>query len=241
MRKPVQIVPSRTRIAIVDDDPVILGTLTDYFEHAGYRVESTGTAAGLRGMMFPEPPDLILLDIHLPDGDGLTLMREIASRHATPVILVTSMGEEADRVIGLELGADDYITKPFSPREVMARVHSVLRRTRSADVAPERTIKTFDGWRFDLDGHRLTSPDGEDLRLTHAEFDLLAALVQNAGRIMRRSALLDAMSGRELEPNERTIDVLVRRLRQKIEPDPATPRYIVTEYGLGYVFTERVT
>jgi two-component system, OmpR family, torCAD operon response regulator TorR len=228
-------------IAIVDDEPLIQSTLVTYFENAGFAVRSAETADQARRLMARERIDFVLLDIRLPDGDGLTLMRDIRAESDVPVILITSRAEEADRIIGLELGADDYVTKPFSPREVLARVKTVLRRTRAvADRGQGKQLRRFAGWCLDLENHRLTSPSGESMRLTSAEFELLAALVRHPGRIMSRNDLLDVMSNREWDPNDRTVDVLVGRLRRKIEADPGKPQIILTEYGLGYVFAEKV-
>jgi len=233
--------PDELVIAIVDDEPLIQATLVSYFENAGFQVRAADTADGLRRLMAREKIDFVLLDIRLPDGDGLSLMRDIRAESDVPVILVTGRTEEADRIIGLELGADDYVTKPFSPREVLARVNTVLRRTRmSRDEGAGRRLRRFAGWCLDLDEHRLTSPAGEPVRLTAAEFELLAALVRHPGRILSRNDLLDVMSSREWDPNDRTVDVLVGRLRRKIEADPGRPQMIVTEYGLGYVFAEKV-
>ncbi len=231
--------PSDVVIAIVDDEPLIQATLVGYFANAGFQVRAADTADGLRRLMAREKIDFVLLDIRLPDGDGLSLMRDIRAESDIPVILVTGRTEEADRIIGLELGADDYVTKPFSPREVLARVNTVLRRTRGGEGAGKR-IRWFAGWCLDLEEHRLTSPSGETVRLTAAEFDLLSALVRHPGRIMSRNDLLDVMSSREWDPNDRTVDVLIGRLRRKIEADPGKPQMIVTEYGLGYVFAEKV-
>ncbi|MGJ5178580.1 response regulator [Bradyrhizobium oligotrophicum] len=228
-------------IAVVDDEPLIQSTLVNYFENAGFAVRGAETAEQMRRLMARERIDFVLLDIRLPDGDGLALMRDIRAESDVPVILITSRAEEADRIIGLELGADDYVTKPFSPREVLARVKTVLRRTRAAaDPGRHKRLRRFAGWCLDLETHRLTSPTGETTRLTSAEFELLALLVRHPGRIMSRNDLLDVMSNREWDPNDRTVDVLVGRLRRKIEADPAKPQIILTEYGLGYVFAEKV-
>ncbi|CAH2603152.1 DNA-binding transcriptional dual regulator TorR [Rhodovastum atsumiense] len=244
MKSPDPAAPSRINVCIVDDEPVVLAAMADYFENAGFVVHRAGTAEALRRILRRERIDLVLLDIRLPDGDGLALMRDLRAQSNVPVILVTSRAEEADRVVGLELGADDYVTKPFSPRELLARAHSVLRRTHGSGEAasPHRDeIRRFAGWQLNLAGHQLIAPDGRQVRLTHAEFDLLAALVNNAGRIMSRNALLDAMSGRDLDPNDRTVDVLIGRLRRKLDPGPGQPGFITTEYGLGYLFAAQVT
>lgn len=232
--------PQELRIAIVDDEPVIQQSLSTYFEGAGFKVSTADTAMALRRLLAREKIDLVLLDIRLPDGDGLSLMREIRGSSNMPVILVTSRSEETDRVVGLELGADDYVTKPFSHRELLARVNTVLRRTRGEAGRQSAVSRRFAGWTLDLDGHRLISPEGEISRLTHGEFDLLAALTRHPGRIMTRDDLIAAVTDREWNPNDRTIDVLISRIRRKIEADPSKPQIIVTEYGLGYVFTERV-
>lgn len=241
MKSGLTVSPQDIRIAVVDDEPVIQQTLRAYFEAAGFRVSTADSAIALRRLMDREQIDLLLLDIRLPDCDGLTLMREIRAKSNIPVILVTSRAEEADRVVGLELGADDYVTKPFSSRELLARVNTVLRRTMSAQKEVKQGKRHFHGWSLELDAHRLISPDGETSRLTHGEFDLLAALTRHPGRIMSRDDLIASVTDREWNPNDRTIDVLISRLRRKIEPDPAKPVIIVTEYGLGYVFNERVT
>jgi two-component system torCAD operon response regulator TorR len=241
MRAETAIRPSDLVIAVVDDEPLIQATLVAYFETAGFSVRAADTADGLRRLMASERIDFILLDIRLPDGDGLSLMRDIRAESDVPVILVTACADEADRIIGLEFGADDYVTKPFSPREVLARVNTVLRRTRLVpEAARNLRLRRFAGWCLDLEQHRLTSPAGDMVRLTAAEFDILAALVRHPGRIMSRNDLLDVMASRQLEVNDRTVDVLVGRIRRKIEADPGKPRLIVTEYGLGYVFAEKV-
>ncbi|MGQ9370240.1 response regulator [Azospirillum sp. ST 5-10] len=234
--------PQDLQIAIVDDEPVILETLTAYFKDAGFKVFSAESAEGLRRLLAHNTVDLVLLDIRLPDENGLSLMRDIRAHSEIPVILVTSKAEETDRVVGLELGADDYVTKPFSPRELLARVQTVLRRTLPRpETEKARGVRRFAGWILSVEDRRLSSPTGETVRLTHAEYDLLAALVLHPGRIMSRNDLIDAVGDREWNPNDRTIDVLISRLRRKIEADPGKPRLIVTEYGLGYVFAERVT
>ncbi|SNY91185.1 two component transcriptional regulator, winged helix family [Cohaesibacter sp. ES.047] len=234
--------PANLKVAVVDDEPIIQETLCSYLEKEGYQVYSLDCAEKLRVLMEKQTLDLILLDIRLPDGDGLSLMSELHSKYDVAVILVTSKGEEADRIIGLELGADDYVTKPFSLRELEARIHSVLRRTlKRSEPKPIVGVKQFAGWSIDLDGHRLTNPAGELTRLTHAEFQLLAMLIKSAGRVLSRSDLITAIGGHEWNPNDRTIDVLIRRLRSKIEPNPRKPSYIMTEYALGYYFAEKVS
>lgn len=229
--------PGDYHIAVVDDEPVARESIGSYFEAEGFRVSAVGDAAGLRTLLAHERVDLVLLDIRLPGEDGLSVIRDLRAKSDLPVIFVTGRGEEIDRVLGLELGADDYVTKPFSPRELLARVRTVLRR--SPDVGQGGRggqLRRFAGWTIDLAQRSLTSPRGEEVRLTRGEFDLLAALVRHPGLVLSRDALLDAVSHRDVGPNDRTIDVLIARLRRKIESDPADPQLIVTEHGMGYRF-----
>ncbi|CAH2601365.1 DNA-binding transcriptional dual regulator TorR [Rhodovastum atsumiense] len=223
-------------VLVVDDEPVARESITAYFEREGFRVTAVGSGAGLRAVLARETPDLLLLDIRLPDEDGLAIMRELRAQSALPVILVSARGDEVDRVLGLELGADDYVTKPFSPRELLARARTVLRRIGASSYSsgPDRMVRRFAGWSIDFSLRRLTSPGGEEVRLTRGEFDLLAALARRPGHVLTRDSLLDAISHRDWAPNDRTVDVLVARLRRKIEADPAHPRLIVTEHGIGY-------
>ncbi|MDJ0929732.1 response regulator transcription factor [Breoghania sp.] len=229
------------RVAVVDDEPTIRESLRTYFETAGFQVFTADSAESFRRAVDRERIDLFLLDIKLPDCDGLTLMREVRDRTDAPVILVTSCSDEIDRVVGLELGADDYVTKPFSIWEFLARVNTLLRRT-NTEVKDEKVgVRRFAGWILDLESHRLTSPDGKSSRLTRGEFDLLAALIRYPGKIMSRDELIASVTDREWNSNDRTIDVLISRLRRKIEPEPGKSRLIATEYGIGYVFTGPVT
>lgn len=240
MRMDTIVRPRDLTIAIVDDEPIIQATLSSYFATAGFGVRAADSGDGLRQLLAREKIDFILLDIRLPDGDGLALMRDIRAESDVPVILVTACCDEADRILGLEFGADDYVTKPFSPREVLARVHTVLRRTLAVPgQARDKRRRRFAGWCLDLEDHRLTTPSGEVVRLTLAEFEILAALVRYPGRVLSRNDLLDVINGR-CDCSDRTVDVLVGRLRRKIEADPGKPRLILTEYGLGYVFAEKV-
>lgn len=235
----------RQHVVVVDDDPVARESIVGYFEQEGFKVSSTEGYAGLKVILARETVDLLLLDIRLQGEDGLTIMRELRRHSDLAVILVTGRTEEVDRVLGLELGADDYVTKPFSPRELLARARTVLRRLAVAAAVPSQEGKgekevRFAGWRFEPDRRRLTAPSGEDVRLTRGEFELLAALLRQPGRVLTRDNLLDEISHRNWDPNDRTVDVLVARLRRKIEADPTAPRFIVTEHGVGYVFAERV-
>lgn len=236
----------KQHVVVVDDDPIARESISGYFEQEGFKVSGAENYAGLKAILARERVELLLLDIRLPGEDGLTIMRELRQHSDLAVILVTGRTEEVDRVLGLELGADDYVTKPFSPRELLARARTVLRRLAVAAAAPppagnaDKVIR-FAGWCFDPERRRLTSPADEEVRLTRGEFELLAALLRQPGRVMSRDNLLDEISHRDWDPNDRTVDVLVARLRRKIEADPATPRLIVTEHGVGYVFAERVS
>jgi DNA-binding response OmpR family regulator len=227
----------QTRILIVEDEAVtrdLIATLLRK-EYAVTAVADTTTAlAQLKGGHF----DLLVLDLNLPDGDGLALARAMGPRPGPAVIMVTARSDDVDRIIGLELGADDYITKPFNPRELMARVKAVLRRMQAPVPAVAAPAVAFEGWALDMASRSLKDPKGNDVHLTRAEFDLLAVLATRAGRAQTRDQLLDAIAGRESAPFDRTIDVLIARLRRKIEVDPKSPKLILTMPGFGYKFAE---
>ncbi|PWC35230.1 response regulator [Azospirillum sp. TSO22-1] len=229
-------------ILVVDDELTTRTTLTAYFEAEGFRVSAVENGERMRAALAHGDVDLVLLDIRLAGEDGLTLLREVRRTSDIGVILVTGKSDEIDRVVGLETGADDYVTKPFSARELLARAKGLLRRTSAAHAAPAdgAAVKHFAGWSLDVGKRRLSSPAGEDVRLTRAEFELLLAFVRNPGRVLTRDNLLDHVSRRDWAPNDRTVDVLVGRLRRKVEADPNAPRMILTEHGIGYVFVEAV-
>lgn len=225
-------------ILIVEDEPVTRSTLAGYFREAGYRVSEAEDGAELWSVMNAGTVDLVLLDIKLPGEDGLTLLRRLRRSSEIAVILVTGKTDDVDRIVGLELGAHDYVTKPFNMRELLARAKNLIRLTKAVrEAARDTSIHTFDGWVFNQVSRLLTSPSGEDVPLTRGEFDLLAALISNMGRVMTRDNLLDHVSHRDWEPNDRTIDVLVGRVRRKIEHDPKRPKRLMTVHGVGYVFT----
>ncbi len=228
-------------IAVVDDDPITRETLKSYLEGEGYRVVLARDGDQLSALLARGRVDLLLLDIRLPGKDGLMVTRELRASSNIGIILITGRSDRMDRIIGLELGADDYITKPFEPREILARTRSLLRRVarpgQSAATAPASgRVKRFDGWEVHLDKRRLRDPAGEDVRLTSAEFDLMAAFVENPGRVLSRDDLLDLTLRGDNVPYDRSIDRLVRRLRRVVEPDPADPTRIVTVHGMGYLF-----
>lgn len=222
-------------IIIVEDDPVTRTKLAGYFEAEGYRISEADDGPAMWRHLEQERPDLILLDINLPGEDGLYLTRKLRAELDVGIILVTGRTDEVDRIVGLELGADDYVTKPFNQRELLARVKNLLRRTESVREEGEAP-KHFAGWTFDMQRRRLTAPDDRTVPLTRAEFELLAAFVRHPCIVMSRERLISLVSHRDWDPYDRTIDVLVRRLRRKMENDPKAPELIVTAHGEGYIF-----
>ena len=235
-----ELVGDSTHVLIVEDDEVARTKLAGYLETAGHRVSEAVDGQGLRQVMLGDPVDLVLLDINLPGEDGLDLTRFIRANSDVGIILVTGRTDDVDRIVGLEIGADDYITKPFNPRELLARVKTLLRRTTArAPSVPES--KTFAGWRFDSRSRRLVSPEGDRVALTRAEFELLNALIAHPGTVLTRERLLGCITHRTWDPGDRTVDVLVRRLRQKLESDPQSPELIITVHGEGYMFAAEVS
>jgi two-component system alkaline phosphatase synthesis response regulator PhoP len=226
-------------ILVVDDEARIIKLARDYLEKSGFRVMSAGDGISAVAITRRERPDLIVLDLKLPDMDGLDVCRTLRRESSVPIIMLTARSEETDRLIGLELGADDYITKPFSPRELVARVRTVLRRTQAGFQAPE--ILRVADLEIDLEGHRL-SRAGTPVRLSRIEFNLLAILAQHPGQTFTRAQLLDRLHGIAFDGYDRSIDAHVKNLRRKLEPDPVEPRYVLTVYGVGYLFNgERVS
>jgi two-component system, OmpR family, response regulator len=229
-------------ILIVDDQREICDLVQEYLTSEGYRVSTAQDGAGMRRVMAQSPVDLVILDLMLPGEDGLTLARSLRQESSVGIVILTGRGEIVDRIIGLEMGADDYLPKPFHLRELLARVKSVLRRvsTRTNEVTAPRSKARFAGWNLDLSSRELFSPSGKEVRLTTGEFDLLAAFVSNANQVLTRDRLLDLARNRESGPFDRTIDVQVGRLRRKLEDDPQRPTMIKTVRGTGYIFTPPV-
>jgi DNA-binding response OmpR family regulator len=223
-------------ILVVDDEAKIVKTVRAYLENAGFQVATAGDGGTALAIFRHQRPALVVLDLGLPDLDGLDVARTMRRESDVPLIMVTARVDEADRLIGLELGADDYVTKPFSPRELVARVRAVLRRTQGDREAPPPPIVAA-GVSIDLE-RRQVVVDGREVELTPTEFDLLAVLARHPGRVFSRLELLDRVQGYAFEGYERTIDAHVKNLRQKIEPDPKNPRYVETVYGVGYRFAE---
>jgi two-component system, OmpR family, response regulator len=231
-------------ILVVDDQKEICEVVQQYLSSEGYRVSVAHDGAGMRKVMGQDPVDLVILDLMLPGEDGLTLARQLREDSTIGIIILTGRSETVDRIIGLEMGADDYLPKPFHLRELLARVKSVLRRASSRaqleKPAGARARARFAGWHLDLATRELVSPEGGEVRLTTGEFDLLAAFVNNANEVLTRDRLLDLARNRESGPFDRTIDVQVGRLRRKLEPDPENPTIIKTVRGTGYIFTPSV-
>jgi DNA-binding response OmpR family regulator len=222
-------------VLVVDDEPIVLDVLARYLERDGHRVVTAASGDEARMKIENEQPDLVLLDVMLPgETDGLTLCRWIRSTSELPVILVTARGEESDRIVGLELGADDYVTKPFSPRELAARVRTVLRRA-ELDVVADRHL-SFDGLVIDASSRDVTRND-EPLRLTAREFDLLWFLASHPQRVFSREQLMRRVWGYASAVDTGTVTVHMRRLREKIEHDPSRPRHLETVWGVGYRFS----
>jgi len=228
----------QTHILVIDDDPDIREVVAEYLVKNDMRVSAGCCGREMFELFDREAIDLVLLDLKLPGEDGMQLARTLRERATVPIVLLTGCDEEADRVMGLELGADDYVTKPFSPRELLARVRAVLRRYQVQSTLPERSNERrafrFSGWELNLRTRRLVSPAGESVELSNGEFSLLNALCRSPQRVLTRDQLLSMSRLHEAEVHDRTIDVQIRRLRMKIEDDSSNPVLIVTERGAGY-------
>jgi two-component system phosphate regulon response regulator OmpR len=225
------------RILIVDDDPALRELLSTYLAANGFAVEAVGDGTAMRAALAGGLPDAIVLDLMLPGEDGLALTRAVRAQSNVPILILSARGEEVDRVIGLEVGADDYLAKPFGPRELLARLRALLRRGQpaaGAGAAPA-TEQRFGPFALDAAGRRLFR-DGTEIHLTSAEFDLLAAFVARPNRVLSRDTLVDLLRGYDRDPFDRSIDIRVTRLRRKIETEPGSPVYIRTVRGEGYLF-----
>lgn len=234
-------------ILIVDDDPQIRSLVSDYLVQHGFRVSTARDGAAMWREFKKAEFDLVVLDIMLPGDDGLTLCRKLRETSDVLIVMLSAVGEETDRVVGLEVGADDYVAKPFSPRELLARIKALKRRTegplaekRKARRLAALPVIRFNQWQLDPNKRRLIAPDGVTVPLSTAEYELLQAFLDNPGRILTRDQLLDITKGREAQPFDRTIDVQVARLRKKIEEDPKQPKILQTVRGGGYQFVADV-
>ena len=236
--------PNSPHLLIVDDDREIRDLLARFLRKHGYRVDTAPDGRVMMKLLEAGRFDLLVLDIMLPGEDGLSLCRRLRAGSDLPIVMLTAVGDDTDRIVGLELGADDYVTKPFNPRELLARIKAVLRRAgapRPAAAADGGRVLAFDRWRLDLARRELRAADGTLTPLTAGEFDLLAAFVEHPGRVLSRDQLLDLTKGRATVPFDRSIDVQLSRLRRKIEPDPKDPRLIKTVRGGGYILSCPVT
>ncbi len=244
-------------VAVVDDEPGITRLLATYLAGNGFRVTELSRGSALEELMRTDPPDLVLLDIGLAGEDGLVIARRLREHWTTSIILVTGRSDPVDKVVGLEIGADDYVTKPFDLRELLARIKAVLRRS-SLEVPPgvasaekvRPSVPTaqarsgrylFDGWALEMSGRRLFTPAGAEINLTTGEFNLLLVFVAHGGRVLSRDFLLGSSCGRESAPFDRAVDVLVSRLRKKIELNPGRPEILKSVRGAGYLFVPAVS
>jgi two-component system OmpR family response regulator len=234
---------SQPHVLIVDDDAEIAALVSRYLAGNNCRVSISGNGAQLRAALSGPPIDLILLDLGLPDEDGLSLLRHLQTNWRGPVIVLSGRGESVERVVGLELGADDYVTKPFELRELLARIRSVLRRARPATAQEGSTpagALLFDGMRLEPSQRRMIDREGREVALTSGEFELLQAMLERPNQVLTRDQLMNSMHGRDTGPFDRAIDVQVGRLRRKIEIDAAQPRLIQSVRGAGYIFAATV-
>jgi len=227
----------RPRLLVVDDDAELRELAEAYLSQQGFDVAAVADAMAMDARLADEKFDLLILDLMLPGEDGLSIAKRLKGRIDIPIIMVSAQGEDVDRIIGLEVGADDYIAKPFNPRELLARIRAVLRRAKARPSTGERAdVIRFGDFELDLGAHRLTRR-GEIVSLTSGEFDLLAILARHPNKVLDRDRILDLLTGAERSPFDRSIDVRVTRLRGKLERDPSKPVYIKTIWGKGYLFS----
>lgn len=234
---------SPVRLLLVDDEASLREPLADYLSRQGFAVRQASDAAKARSALLEETPDLVLLDVMMPGEDGISLCRHLVESRNLPVIFLTAKGESTDRIVGLEIGADDYVVKPFEPRELVARIRSVLRRAAKGTGAhddPTEAHYEFGGWQLDPLKRRLTDPEGTVVPISTAEFRLLVALLDHANQVMDRDRLLDMVQGREAHLFDRAVDNQVSRLRRKVEVDSRDPKLIQTVWGGGYMLAAEV-
>ena len=224
-------------LLVVDDDRETRDLLSMYFRDQGFGVDTVKDGPDMDAWLARNTTDLVILDLMLPGEDGLSLARRLRAEHKLPIVMISARGEEVDRIVGLEVGADDYVPKPFNPRELLARVRAVLRRSsRDSHTARAPMASKFGPYSLDSD-KRILMKGEEEVELSRAEYDLLHIFVGHPNRVLSRDAIMDLLGGRDRDPFDRSIDVRVTRLRHKIEEDPARPRYIRTVWGVGYQFT----
>ena len=229
-------------LLIVEDDELVQSLMGAYLQRDGFTISLAATGKEMLAAIDTEHIDLVLLDLGLPDEDGLSLARQVRARSDLPIIVITARKGKSDRLAALEVGADDYLTKPFDPDELVLRVRNILGRAGTVEAPSIRSeIYRFEGWSLDMDARAVIAPDGEHVAFTRAELNLLAALVKAPNRVLTRAHLLDAVSHDAASPTDRLIDVLVSRIRKKIEPEPKAPQFITTVVGCGYKFSRPVT
>ena len=230
----------KPHILVVDDHREIRDLVSRFLSEHGMRVSTAADGRQMHKFLSGHKIDLIVLDLMLPGEDGLTLCRNLRAESTVPVLMLTAMSEETDRIVGLEMGADDYLTKPFNPRELLARIKAILRRAQNQPANPglaEATIVTFDRWTFDIARRQLTGQDQVVVPLSTGEFNLLLTFIHHSGQVLNRDQILDLTQGRDAGPFDRSIDTQVSRLRKKLESNPKNPELIKTVWGGGYVFT----
>lgn len=225
----------KATLLVVDDDAELRELANQYLEQKGYDVIGVEDGAGMDEALSAHDIDLVILDVMLPGEDGLSIAKRLKRTSTVPIIMVSAQGEDVDRIVGLEVGADDYMTKPFNPRELLARIRAVMRRTAGQDSGMEAQVVEFGAFRLDLNAHRLTDGD-RTVPLTTGEFDLLSVFARHPNKVLDRDRILDLLTGAERSPFDRSIDVRVTRLRGKIESDPSAPVFIKTIWGKGYMF-----
>jgi len=233
-------IPATDHLLVVDDDPDLRDLLARYLGEQGFRVSTVADGAAMDAFMARELPDLVILDLMLPGEDGLSIARRLRAKCQIPIIMLSARGEEVDRIVGLEVGADDYLPKPFNPRELLARIRAVLRRPTQQNDTTTNTQRQFGPFVMDIERHTLLR-DGAEVALTAGEFALLRVLTEHPNHVLSRDRLIDLLKGYDRSPFDRSIDVRVTRLRRKIEDDPTTPRYLRTVWGEGYLFTPEGT
>ena len=236
---------NHSHILVVDDDKAILELISDFLAEYDYKVYTATNAVSMAQVLKESPVDLIVLDLKLPDEDGLELASKLRASSNIPIIMLTALGSDVDRIVGLEVGADDYLAKPFNPRELLARIRAVLRRGRGGPspkptLDPSHEAFSFEGWILDTTARQLISPQGEPINLTCGEFDLLEVFMRSPHRVLSRDQLLEMTRSADADVFDRTIDVLILRLRRKLEVNPKQPRFIKTERSIGYIFTATV-
>jgi DNA-binding response OmpR family regulator len=225
-------------LLVVDDDRALRDRLSRYLTGEGFRVTAVADGPAMDAFLAKQTPDAVILDLMLPGEDGLSLARRLRAERDLPIIMLSARGEDIDRIIGLEIGADDYLAKPFNPRELLARIRALLRRHTASAGAVQETVYTFGPYRLDVTSHAFTR-HGDPVALTAAEFTLLRVFTEHPNRVLSRDLLVDLIKGYDRSPFDRSIDVRVTRLRRKIEDDPASPRYIRTIWGEGYLFSPK--